>query len=66
MENNILKRTLKVSTVTSEPMKTGIKTSPISGKNPLIDFDVIENNNFFEEKIEEYVSEGLSKNNELS
>ena len=37
MENNILKRALKVSTVTSEPIKTGIKTSPISGKNPLID-----------------------------
>lgn len=37
MENNILKRALKVSTATSEPIKTGIKTSPISGKNPLID-----------------------------
>lgn len=37
MENNILKRSLKISTVSSEPIKTEIKTSPISGKNPLID-----------------------------
>ena len=37
MENNILKRSLKVSTVSTEPIKTDIKKSPISGKNPLID-----------------------------
>lgn len=37
MENNILKRSLKVATVTSEPLATGIKKAPISGKNPLID-----------------------------
>jgi ferritin len=37
MENNILKRQLKVSTVSSEPIKTGIQTAPTAGKNPLID-----------------------------
>jgi ferritin len=37
MENNILKRTLKVSTVTSEPLKTSINKAPILSKNPLID-----------------------------
>ena len=35
MENNILKRQLKV--VTTEPKKTGIKTASTKGKNPLID-----------------------------
>jgi ferritin len=35
MEGNVLKRSLKV--VTAEPMKTDIKTAPITGKNPLID-----------------------------
>lgn len=37
MDQNILKRNLKVSTVSSEPLKTGIKTAPTTGKNPLID-----------------------------
>lgn len=38
MENsNILKRSLKVSTVAAEPSKAGIKTAPTTGKNPLID-----------------------------
>lgn len=38
MENaNILKRQLKMATVTKDPIKTGIKTASIKGKNPLID-----------------------------
>lgn len=37
MESNILKRSLKVSNVTSEPIKTGIKIPSSKGKNPLID-----------------------------
>ena len=37
MESNILKRQLKVSTVSSEPIKTGIQQAPAVGKNPLID-----------------------------
>lgn len=38
MENpNILKRQLKVATVTKDPIKTGIKTVSVKSKNPLID-----------------------------
>jgi ferritin len=34
---NVLKRQLKVSSVTSAPMKTGITTPPSKGRNPMID-----------------------------
>jgi ferritin len=34
---NVLKRQLKVSSVTSAPMKTGIMAPPSKGRNPMID-----------------------------
>lgn len=37
METNILKRSLKVATVSSEPMKSDIKAPQKTSKNPLID-----------------------------
>lgn len=37
MEDNIIKRSLKVSTVTGDPAKGSIKTAPSTDKNPLID-----------------------------
>lgn len=37
MENPMLKRQLKVSTVSADPIKTGIQMAPAAGKNPLID-----------------------------
>jgi ferritin len=35
--SNVLKRQLKVSSVTSAPMKTGIMAPPSKGRNPMID-----------------------------